>query len=203
MDWLDSKKLAFIISRILGPLPLLCLLWFVVAIKSGVGFWKALWVYPLILFVSLAIPISITTFLIIAKQVSGFDWKNLSERKKFIPPIAAFAIISLVVQTYFFTNKTIFHLSLLLSAIILTMIFFWTFLNRKVSGHMTIAVITFAGINLFLQLKFLWLFLLLIPIFWARITLNVHTKRQLIAGLIIPLIYIASAVLFFGWPKVT
>jgi len=194
---MDSKKLAFLISRILGPLPLLCLLWLVTAIKSGIGFWKAILVYPLILGVSLAIPIIITSYLIASKRVSGIEWKNLSERKKYIPPLATFAIISLNLLTFFLTNRTIFHLGILLSAIIATMVFFWTFLNRKVSGHMTIAVITFAGINLFFQLKFLWLFFLLIPIYWARITLNIHTKRQLVAGIIIPVIYIIIALLLF------
>lgn len=199
---MDSKKLAFIISRILGPLPLLCVLWLVTAVKSGIGFWKALWVYPIILGISLGIPVIITSYLIASKRVSGIEWKNLNERKKYIPPLAAFAIISLNLLTFFLTNQTIFHLGILLSAIIATMIFFWAFLNRKVSGHMTIAVITFAGINLFFQLKFLWLFVLLIPIYWARIVLDIHTKRQLIAGIIIPIVYIVIALILFGWPRV-
>jgi len=197
-----SKRLAFIISRALGPLPLLCLLWLVTAVKSGIGFWKALWVYPLILLVSLGIPVSITSYLVSKKIVKSIDWPNLQERKKYLPPLAFFSIVTLNIMSYYLTNETIFHLGILLSAIIATMIFFWAFLDRKVSGHMVIAFVTFSGINLFFHLQFLWIYLLIIPIYWARITLGVHTPKQLLAGIFIPAFYILVGILLFGWPNV-
>ena len=197
-----SKNVAFIISRVLGPLPLLCLLWLVTAIKSGIGFWKALWVYPLIFLLSLGIPVLITSYLISQKIVKGLDWPNLAERKKYLPPLAIFSIISLNILTFGLTNVTIFHLGILLSAITATMIFSWAFLNLKVSGHMVIAFVTFSGINLFFHLQYLWIYLLIIPIYWARITLGVHTPKQLLAGIFIPAVYILAGVLLFGWPNV-
>lgn len=195
------KDLAFTISRVLGPLPLICVLWLVVSVKSGIGFWKAIWVYPLIFILTIAFPVLITTYLIVTKKVSGIEWKNVEERKKYMPGITIVSLFIGNVLTYFFTNNTIFHLQLLLSVILLTMILFWIF-NKKISGHMVISIIVFSGINLFFHLRFWWLFFLIVPIFWARLTLNVHSLKQLLAGIFMPLFYIALGLILFGWPAI-
>lgn len=195
------QNIAFAVSRILGPVPLICVGWFVMAFKSGIGFWKAIWVYPLIFLLTIAFPLLITTYLIATKRVSGIEWKNVHERKKYLPPIMVFTLITLNLLTYLFTNSTIFHLSLLFSAIMLTGVMFWIF-DKKISAHMIVAVATFSTINLYFHLQFLWIFLLLVPIFWARYTLNVHSGKQLIAGILMPLGFIFLGLLLFGWPAV-
>lgn len=194
--------MAYIISRVLGPLPLVCLLWLATTLKSGIGFWNALWVYPLIFLVTIAIPNLITFYLISVKKVRGLDWPDLAERKKYLPSIAALSILALVTLTKILTNETVFHLSLLLSVIAISMILIWTFFNFKISAHIIVATGTFAGVNLFFHMQFLWLFLLLIPIIWARLILKMHTLPQLIAGFILPSVIILVAVLIFGWPAV-
>lgn len=82
------------------------------------------------------------------------------------------------------------------------MVFIWTIFNFKISGHIIMATVTIAGVNLFLGRQFLWLFLLLIPIIWARSTLKVHTLAQLLAGFILPTVIMLLALLLFGWPAV-
>jgi len=199
---LDSAKrarLAFLISRILGPLPLICILWLVVAVKSGIGFWKAIWVYPVIFVFVIAFPVLVTTYLVVTKRVSGIEWKNISERKKYMPSIAFISLVLLNFLTYILTNPTTFHLGLLLSAVMFTMILFWIF-NKKISGHMVISVVTFSGINLYFHLQFLWLFLLIIPTFWARYTLNVHSLKQLVAGILMPLLFILVGIILLCCP---
>jgi hypothetical protein len=196
-----AKRLAYIISRILGPLTLVCLIWLVTAFKSGIGFWKAVWVYPLIFILSIAIPFGITTYLILTKRVDNLDWKKLEDRNRYFP-IALGALGILVILTYFLTNSTIFHLTLVLAVIILATIFCYLFLRFKISAHMVLASITFAAINLFYHLQFLWLYLLLIPLAWARYTLKVHTLIELVAGLILANGIILAALLIFGWPNV-
>ncbi len=195
-------RLAFLISRILGPLPLICLLWLVTALKSGIGFWKALWVYPLIFLITIAIPISITTYLIAIKKVKSLEWPDIAERKRYLPLITIVSVSALALLTYFLTNQTVFHLSLVLAVIAFSMVFTWAFLNFKISGHLVIATSTFAGINLFYHLKFWWLFILLVPIIWARSVLKVHTLPQLLAGFIMPTIIMLLALLLFGYPAV-
>lgn len=197
-----SRKIAYIISRIFGPLPLLCLLWLVTAFKSGIGFWRALWVYPLIFLATIAIPNLITIFLITTKRVKGLDWPDLTERKKYLPTITLISILGLTMLTKLLTNETIFHLSLLLSLIGFLVILIWLFFNFKISAHIVVATGTFAGLNLFFHMQYLWLFLLLIPIIWARHELKMHTYFQLIAGFIMPTIVTLLAILIFGWPKV-
>lgn len=195
------ENLAFIVSRLLGPLPLICLLWLVVAIKSGIGFYKAIWVYPVIFVFTIAFPILVTTYLIATKKVSGIEWKNINERKKYLPPIMVFSLIILNFLTYILTNQTTFHLGLFLSGVMIITVLFWIF-NKKISAHMVVAVVVFSAINLYFHLQFLWVFLLIIPIFWARLTLNIHSKKQLLAGIFMPLIYIFLGLLLFGWPRV-
>lgn len=198
----NPQRVAYLVSRILGPLPLACLLWLTTALKSGIGLYKALWVYPVIFLATIAIPTAITSLLIARGKVKGLDWPVLSQRKKYLPPITVAAVFCLSALTYLLTNQTVFHLSLLLSFNILMLIFIWSFFNFKVSAHVGTAVITFSGVNLYFHNKFLWLYLLIIPIIWARYTLKMHTLPQLIAGFILPTTTILLAILLFGWPAV-
>ncbi len=198
----NEDKLAFLISRIFGPLPMGIIIWLLTALTSGIGFWKALVVYPIIFFTTILIPLLITLFLHATKRVPDIEWKNIDDRKKYLLPLTIVALIILNVLTYFLTNWTIFHLGLLLSAILLTMSAIWVIFDFKISGHMAVATITFAYINLLFGLTFLWLFLLLIPIGWARWHLKLHTPKELTAGFALPIIYMLLALAIFGWPGV-
>ena len=195
-------RLAFLISRVFGPLPLLCLLWLATAFKSGIGFWKALWVYPLLFIVEIAIPFAITTLIIFKSRGRvNIEWSNINDRKIFAPIILFFWTIALI-GVWYLTNNTIFHLSLLaglltISAFIITLVF-----HFKISLHMMAASGVFWGVNFLTHFNYWWLFLLLIPIVWARKTLKVHTLTELIGGLILANSLIILATLLFGWPKV-
>lgn len=197
-----TKKIAFIISRILGPVPLICLLWLVTALKSGIGFWKAIWVYSLIFLICIAIPITLTTFLIVQKKISDIEWSKISDRRKFGLPILLIDLILLLMLTYFLTNQTIFHLTLVFSFIALANSLIYLFSSFKISAHMAGATIVFAGVNLFYHLRFMWLFLLLIPIAWARYTLKIHTLLELITGATLTFGILLLALLLFGYPAV-
>ena len=198
-----AKKLAFIISRVLGPVPLLCFLWLVVALKSGIGIWRALWVYPLILLVTLLFPIALTTYLVIVKKVADIEWKNIADRRKFLVPIGIYSVSTLIILSYLLTNPTTFHLVLLFCAIIVITIIIYAFTNFKISGHIIVATATIANINLFYHQKFLWLFLLLIPIIWARYTLKVHTLSELIGGFFLTAGILFLGLFLFGYPAVS
>jgi|GEM_PF-2375558 len=195
-------SLAFFISRVFGPFPLVCVLWLTTALKSGIGFWKAILVYPLIFFVDIAIPIAITSYLIYAKKVKDIEWSDLEQRNQYLLPISFIAIPLLLFLTYFLTNSTIFHLSILFSIIVLSMLTIYRFFHFKISGHIVTATIVISGVNLFFGLNFLWLFLLIIPIIWARYTLKVHTLVELISGFVLPAIIMLMAVFIFGWPNI-
>ncbi|MCL4398111.1 hypothetical protein M1403_03785 [Patescibacteria group bacterium] len=196
-----KKDLAFIISRLLGPLPLLCLLWLAVAVKSGIGFWKALWVYTLIFVIGLAIPTLLSTYILLRKRGITIEWTRLKDRLILIPIYIPFWVIVLVL-TWLLTNSTVFHLSLLMTVGIIAGIFCYAVLRFKISAHMMVASGAFWGVNFMTHSKYLWLFLLLIPLVWARLVLKQHTKEELIAGLIISNGIMATAVLLFGWPGV-
>lgn len=78
----------------------------------------------------------------------------------------------------------------------------WVFFDFKISGHMVIATLAVSGVNLFFGLHFFWLYLLLIPIMWARLTLKVHTYSELLAGILLPVTLMLAALAIFGWPKI-
>lgn len=197
---MTKQKLAYLISRLLGPAPMICLLWLVTALRSGIGFWKALWVYPLIFVFSIGIPLLVTTFMVKTKRVD-IEWSKLEDRKKLIP-LALYALASGVILTYLLTTPTLFHLSLLLTVIIILAIAVSSLLHFKISGHIILATITVSGIILFFGFNYIWLYIILLPIIWARYTLKVHTLPQLIAGFILPTVIILLALLFFGWPQI-
>ena len=196
------QRLAFLISRILGPLPLICLLWLTVAVKSGIGFWRAIWVYSLIFVVTIGIPMSITTALVATRRVKDIEWSDIKQRQKYMPALTTFAVASLIILSKLLIDGTVFHLSLVLSVIILAMMLIWSLFNFKISGHIVIATCTFMTINLYFHLKFIWLFLLLFPIIWARKTLKMHTFAELAAGIILPMAISLAAVIIFGYPNI-
>lgn len=194
--------IAYTISRIFGPFSLICVTWLVTALKSGIGFWKAIGVYSLIFIFSIIIPFSITTLLVVTKRVENIEWSDLNKRKQYFPPIVVISIMPLLLITYLLTTQTIFHLSLLFSVIVCILIFSYSILNFKASGHMAIATIAFSTINLFFHNNFLWLFFLLLPIAWSRFVLKAHTKIELLAGVLIPAICIIFAIFIFGEPQI-
>ncbi|KKU91040.1 MAG: hypothetical protein UY21_C0013G0023 [Microgenomates group bacterium GW2011_GWA1_48_10] len=197
-----DQKLAYLISRIFGPLPLTCLLWLITALKSGVGLQKALWVYPLIFIIVIAVPILITTYLIATKRAKDIEWSDVGDRARYLTPVVISSLISLIALTYLLTTLTVFHLSLLLSVIILTLVLFYHSLKLKVSAHIALATLTISSLILFFGLNYTWLFLGLIPIMWARKTLKVHTWPELAAGFLIPAAIILLAMAIFGWPNI-
>lgn len=197
-DW--KKKLAFVISRVLGPLPLLCLLWLATAVKSGIGFWKALWVYPLIFIVGIAIPTAIS-LVVMQRRKINFEWSNLKDRRLLVPIYIPFWLV-VILLTWLLTNSTIFHLALLTTLEVTFALIFYLYLKVKISAHMMIASGVFWGVNFMTHNKYWWLFFFLIPLIWARLELKQHTWAELIIGLLLVNAIDTVAIIIFGWPGV-
>lgn len=193
--------LAFFVSRILGPAPLLCLLWLTTALKSGIGFWKALWVYPLIFTIGIAAPFLVTTFLVIIGKVESFEWSKLKDRYLMFAVVLFFWLIDLVF-IYKLTNQTVFHLALLAGGVTAAVLLVMSIFKFKISLHMAAASGVFWGVNFMTHFRYWWLFIFLIPIVWARYVLKIHTGRELAAGLVLANGLIILAVAIFGLPAV-
>lgn len=198
--YMTAKNLAFVVSRIFGPVPLLCLLWLTTALKSGIGFWKALWVYPLIFLVGIAVPFFITTAIIVAKgRTLDFDWKKREDRIILIPILIVFWALTLVL-TRFLTNQTIYHLALLAGMVTAATFAITAVFKSKISMHAAASSGVFWGVNFLTHFRYWWLFLLLIPIVWARHRLKIHTGYELVAGILLANGLIILAVFIFGLP---
>lgn len=198
----NKNNLAFIISRLFGPVTFIIFLWLTTALKSGLGFWKAIWVYPVIFVFSIGIPLIITTYLVAIKRASDIDWSNIEARNKYLLPLSIPTVSIFILLFYFLTNSTLFHLSLVLAVIMIAGIFITSILKFKISGHMILASMAIANFNLFFHMGYLWLYFLLIPIAWARYTLKVHTAKELLAGIILANGIMLLALLIFGWPNI-
>lgn len=198
----NKNKFAFIISRLLGPVTFIVFLWLTTAVKSGLGFWRAIWVYPVIFTFSIGIPLIITTYLVAIRKVSDIDWSDIEDRNKYLLPLSIPTVVIFILLFYFLTNSTLFHLSLVLATIMVASIFVTSILKFKISGHMILASMAIANFNLFFHMGYLWLYLLLIPIAWSRYTLKKHTFNELFAGVILSNGIMILALLIFGWPAV-
>lgn len=192
---------AYFVSRILGPFPLLILLWFVTAVKSGIGFWKALWVYPLIGFVGIGLPFLVSTWILFRKKSTDLEWTDTDDRVNVILITLFFWFLSTILVKYL-TNQTIFHLTLLAGGIGIILFLITAVLRFRISLHISAASGVFWGINFLTHFKFLWLFILLIPVIWSRYVLKAHTLAELTAGLILTNGLIILAILLFGLPRV-
>lgn len=192
---------AFFISRLFGPVPLLCLLWLATALKSGIGAWKALWVYPLIFVIGIAAPFLVTTFLVVIGKVESFEWSRLKDRYLMFAVVLFFWLIDLIF-IYFLTNRTIFHLALLAGEVTAAALLVMAVFQFKISLHTTAASGVFWGVNFLTHFRYWWLFFFLIPIVWARYVLKIHTAKELAAGFVLANGLIIIAVAIFGLPAV-
>lgn len=197
-----KNRLAYLISRVLGPTPLVSLTFLLVAVNSGIGINKALWVYPLIFLVSIATPMVFTIYLVLSKKVKDIEWSDIKDRGKYMPPIVIYSLGSLTFLIWLLTTSTLFRMTLLFDAIVFVMILFYKYLELKASVHIMFATIAFASIILFFGFQYFWIFIFLLPIMWARRTLKVHTWPELLVGFFVPATLMIAALLIFGWPHI-
>lgn len=182
------EKLAKAASKVFSPIfetPfIICF-----ATSSNITFLNWTRVFLISLFFSFVMPLGFFLLLLKIKKISDWEMTKRKERYGF-NMIAFFSIIICLLVFYFLNEKALvyFYIKLLLPVFLYFLItFFW-----KISGHMLINSIFIFLLYFYLQKPIVLILgiLLLIIVGWSRIELKKHTLAQVIAGALLPLVFL-------------
>lgn len=170
--------IAGVISRVAEPLIWLPLMiWQVLSHVSLPGDKKLIY-YPMLLFFVFIIPFSYFMYLVFIKKEFDFDVTQRSKRVGFtLKSMGSFAVGLLLT---FFMDRQLFVITGAVFLATLSLVLVTT--RWKISFHGGLNSLIFCTINYLYNWHFWWLFLLLLPIGWARLTMKKHTVAQYAAG---------------------
>lgn len=187
---MHSKKLAEIISIILGPhfwLPLLLVVFFT---KTQLTSEQIKILLPTMLIFQVIVPISYIFIALKLKKVSAWDLP-IKEERYFILSLMFISYLITLLMTYVYGNLLIFHLNLILF-ILLTITSFITYF-WKISIHAILNTFGAIFINFLFNWQFPIIYLVIPIIIWARYKLGRHDFKQLLAGIILGIFVVWEA----------
>lgn len=183
MDKYRVQKLAQLISLIFG-IPWIIVIVFTLLTQTGLHDSQvALFalVFPILHF---AIPMSYFMYAMRKGEISDIDITKREERYKILSVVFAKNVVSLGFVWYF-GNALLLQLTLAIF-LAFTAVYAITF-AWKISLHMTFNTAGLVLLNSVHNWEYIYLFVLLIPVYWSRHVLQKHTHAQLVAGFVIPL----------------
>lgn len=193
---MNAEKLAKIISVILGPQIWLPLLFIIIIFNSGLNIHQITILLPCILFLQVIIPLGYLYFAPKFGFATSWDLPKRKERYPFFVIVIISELISLFLIHQFGTI-ILFNLNLILFLLLL-LLFFITFF-WKISLHTALNTIGSILINFLFNGNFIFLYLTIPIIFWARYKLHKHSIFQLLAGIIISAIFLIISLKLFNY----
>lgn len=189
---ISRQKLAEYISIILGPQIWLPVLMLVILLNSNLTL-KQLWILiPSIGLLQVAIPLG---YLYLAPKeglATKWDLPRRQDRYLFFI-VAIFCTIASLYIVYLLGTPFLFQMGLIFLGllVILSLItIYW-----KISLHASINTAGSILICYIFGLQYIWVFLSIPLVFWARLTLKRHTISQLLAGTILSGLFTIFALL--------
>ncbi|MDO8487219.1 MAG: hypothetical protein Q7S45_02925 [Candidatus Curtissbacteria bacterium] len=178
------RKFAKIISRVFDSYFWFPLLLLTAIAKTGLWQNQIIILLPLLALIDVICPIVGFKFLMKTGKVSDIDVTNRHERYLLFGLANVLFLIGTIIS-FLFSNQLFFtlHLTALLMGLTLLGITFFF----KISGHVFMAFGSLFLINFLYDWRFLWFFLLTLPIAYARIYLKKHTLAQVLTGAIVGL----------------
>ena len=169
---------AEVISRILDPvweIPLALLLAVGFAVREGMR-WRFM---GLLLFIDAIVPIIFFLLMLYHKQIRDWDMQNRRERI----PLYLFTMLCHLGGIWLAHELGKTELvNILLVFYAVGTVFALTTLTWKISLHSGVNAALFTIINIFYGSKYLWLYLMLCLVMWARVHQKHHSWAQVIAG---------------------
>lgn len=193
---MSSKKLAKILSVILGPHVWTPLLFLLVLYKSNLTLPQSKIIFPTMLVLQVVIPIG---YLLLAPKlewVSQWDMKNKKERIPSFILMFFLTIISLII-IYLFGNKLLLHLNLTFLVLLVTLLvitIYW-----RISLHSSLNTAASIIVNFLFHWKAPLLYITIPIIMWARLKLSKHTVSQVVAGVIVTSLISLAGLALFGY----
>ena len=195
MNFVNLRKIAQVISIILGIHVWLPILITVSVMKAGLSRQDALISLIVILFLEVGVPLSLLQIAVAKKLITGWDFPKREERHR-----AYFLYILMTALTIGLLTKigSIFlvqMMSLILVICIITTLitFFW-----KISLHMILNTAGCIFINVFTGWQLWWIFTTVPVVFWARLYLKRHSHAQLIAGTLLGAVVTIGSLKYFS-----
>lgn len=191
-----KNKLAKIISFIINPIA--CLFPASLAISfidHLAGYNRLFWGIFLFLFLGF-LPVISLFFGMKKGKISDVDFTKKEERTPYIILLLFFWLIALLLAIYFqgpWLVVVVMSIAIIFSAIVLLINLFW-----KISNHSLFITAISIFINTLFGWHYLWLFLIIPLVFWARLELKKHTVYQLVAGSLLGL-FVYPLMKIFGY----
>ena len=188
------KTVAQAISRIFDPI-------IEIPVMFGLTVWYAYvnghsWLFlSVLLFINAVLPFLFFLHLLRKKEIHDWDIRRRKERI----PVYAFALVTQIagIGMALLTGRTAVA-NILLIFWILGLLFFLITLYWKVSVHAGVnaALVTF--LVMILGEEFFWLYIILLPVGWARISQGNHTVSEFTAGATLGALGIWGGFTLFG-----
>lgn len=182
---MSLELVAKVISRFLD-FPLWATILLVVALlNTGLSAAQIKILAPVLLVVDLISPIVLFILLLENGGISDIDVTIRKQRYR-IFGYGSLASLLTTIVVYFLGNYLFFVLSI--AGFLVTFTLFLITLKWKISGHMIINCTGIFIVNYLLNWQFLWLFLLIPFVAFARLYLKKHTVSQILAGGVLGLV---------------
>lgn len=196
---MSTKKIAKLVSLIIGPGPWLSLLSLVFIFKTGLNKRQITILTPVLLNFHIFIPLAayyLTRKFLYPKD-PDFSNKKAKSGRLIVLASSFFSYFLSLIIIHFLGNTFLFHLILiliLLNAIILITTYFY-----KISLHVSMSTFALIMFNFLFNWKFPFLYLLIPLVAWSRIKLKKHTLDQVLAAFILNATFILLALRFFNY----
>lgn len=172
-----AKILTFIFSPVfMGSLFLFYSLW--ILSPSTEMFSKA---FVAILFFSILLPVIFTIYLIKKEKIKNFHLKIRKERTLPFAFAMLTSTISLIIIKYLGVNPEFLRLVLTVYLMALGYVII-NLLKFKISAHVFVFFSSVLVLTFFIDLRFVYLAPLVLPIGWARVQLDEHTVGEVAGG---------------------
>lgn len=189
-----SRRLATIISRIFDPtwiVPAMLAVAVVWSIANGLR-WRFI---LLLLFLDGLVPFLYFLHLLRTREISDWDTTDRRERYQlysFTVAVHAVGVILAAVMGKIILAKILFSFWILSVAFTL-ITFVW-----KISLHAGVLAAAATFVHYALGPSWAWLWVLLLPVSWARVVMKKHTWLQVVAGTILASVLLLAMFSFLG-----
>lgn len=174
-------KTAGIISRIAEPLFWLPFMIWLVMRRSDLPVGEQVVYYLVLLVFVFLIPFCYFMYLVLVKKEIDLDITVRSKRIGLtVRSMFSFAVAPII--TYFIDREVfVITMGVFFSTLSLVLVT----LRWKISFHTGLNTLIFCTVNFMYNWRFWWLFLLLLPIGWARLEMRKHNLAQAAAGAVL------------------
>lgn len=181
---MSLEKVAGIISRVFD-FPLLAIVLLIAALfNTGLSTTQIKTLATYLVVLDIVFPIALFLVLLRKGKLSDIDI-TIRQERYWLFGLATITFLISTIMVYYLANYQFFILNLTLFLVALTL--FIITLRWKISGHLIMNCSAIFIINYLFDWRFLWLFLIIPLVAFARFYLRKHTIPQIVAGAILGL----------------